>query len=95
MLPDVGLRIDHEAGRVVWSVEGQEFTKHYYPPNLPNCEFSVHGLISEMDYAGIEMAFLHTNPMLGERQRISGGVRRPLSGTTGLDGARGRVAHPG
>ncbi len=64
-LPDVGFRIDREAGRVVWSMGGREFTKHYYPPNLRNCEYSPAGLISEMDYAGVDMAFLHTHPMLG------------------------------
>ena len=64
-LPDVGLRIDHAAGRVVWTIDGEDFTKHYYPPNLPSCEFTPDGLISEMDYAGVDIALLHTNPMLG------------------------------
>ena len=62
--PDVNLRIDHEAGRVVWTVDGEDYTKHYYPPNLRNCEFTPQSLISEMDYAGVDMALLHTNPML-------------------------------
>lgn len=65
-LPDVGFRIDREAGRVVWTVDGRTFTKHYYPPNLRNCEYSPAGLISEMDYAGVDMAFLHTHPMLAQ-----------------------------
>lgn len=33
LLPDVKLRIDHDAGRVVWTVDGEDYTKHYYPPN--------------------------------------------------------------
>ena len=66
LLPDVGFRIDHEAGRVVWTVNGAEFTKHYYPPYLRNCEYPPGGLISEMDYAGVDMALLHTYPMLGQ-----------------------------
>ena len=64
-VPDVNLRIDHEAGRVVWTVDGEDYTKHYYPPNLRNCEFTPQSLISEMDYAGVDIALLHTNPMLG------------------------------
>ena len=63
--PDVNFRIDHAAGRVVWTVDGDDYTKHYYPPNLRNCEFTPDSLISEMDYAGIDVALLHTNPMLG------------------------------
>ena len=55
-LPDVNLRIDHEAGRVVWTIDGDDFTKHYYPPNLRNCEFTPQSLIGEMDYAGVDVA---------------------------------------
>ncbi|MCI0791779.1 MAG: amidohydrolase [Chloroflexi bacterium] len=64
-LPNVDLRIDHAAGRVVWTIEGEDYTKHYYPPNLRNCEFTPESLIGEMDYAGVDIALLHTNPMLG------------------------------
>lgn len=64
-LTNVDFRIDGPAGRVVWTHEGEEYTKHYYPPNLRNCEFTPDSLISEMDYAGIDVALLHTNAMLG------------------------------
>ena len=64
-LPDVDLRIDHAAGRVVWTVDGEDYTKHYYPPNLRSLEFTPDSLIGEMDYAGIDATLLHTNPMLG------------------------------
>ena len=64
-LPDVDFRIDHAAGRIVWTVDGEDYTKHYYPPNLQGCAFGPDSLISEMDYAGVDMALLHTNPMLG------------------------------
>ncbi len=64
-LADVDFRVDGPAGRVVWTVDGEDYTKHYYPPGLRNCEFSPDHLISEMDYAGIDAALLHTNPMLG------------------------------
>ena len=64
-LPDVNLRVDGAAGRVVWTVDGEDYTKHYYPPNLRNCEFTPDSLIGEMDYAGIDVTLLHTYPMLG------------------------------
>ncbi len=64
-LPDVNFRIDHAEGRVVWTVDGEDYTKHYYPPNLRNCEFTPQSLIGEMDHAGVDIALLHTNPMLG------------------------------
>ena len=64
-LPDYNFRIDHAAGRVVWTADGEDYTKHYYPPDLRNCEFTPASLISEMDYAGVDVALLHTNPMLG------------------------------
>ncbi|MDP6715424.1 MAG: hypothetical protein QF368_12465, partial [SAR202 cluster bacterium] len=64
-LPDVNFRIDHDAGRVVWTIDGEDYTKHYYPPNLQGCKFGPDSLISEMDYAGVDVALLHTNPMLG------------------------------
>ncbi len=64
-LPDVNFRVDHERGRVVWTIDGEDCTKHFYPPNLRNVEFTTHSLISEMDYAGVDVALLHTDPMLG------------------------------
>ncbi len=63
-LPDVGFRVDSEAGRILWTADGRDFTKHYYPPSLRDCAYPPAGLISEMDYAGVDMAFLHTHPML-------------------------------
>ena len=64
-LPDVNFRIDREKGRVVWTVDGEDCTKQFYPPNLRNLEFTPHSLIAEMDYAGVDRAIIHTNPMLG------------------------------
>ena len=31
-LPDLGFHVDHERGRVAWEYEGEEYTKHFYPP---------------------------------------------------------------
>ena len=64
-LPDVNFRVDRAAGRVLWDYQGETYTKHYYPPNLRNLEFTPDSLIGEMDYAGIDMTLLHTNAMLG------------------------------
>ena len=63
-LPDLGFHVDHERGRVAWEYEGEEYTKHFYPPALSRCEFSPHSLIGEMDYAGVDVALVHTDPML-------------------------------
>lgn len=65
VLPDVNFRVDHDKGRVVWTIDGEDYTKQFYPPNLRNLEYTPHSLIAEMDYAGVDLALLHTNPMLG------------------------------
>ena len=64
-LPDLNFRIDRAAGRVLWDYQGDTYTKHYYPPNLRNLEFTPDSLIGEMDHAGIDWTLLHTNAMLG------------------------------
>ena len=64
-LPNVDFRIDNERGRVVWTIDGEDRSKQFYPPNLRNLEYTPHSLIAEMDYAGVDHALLHTNPMLG------------------------------
>ena len=64
-LPEVNFRIDHARGRVEWNYNGEEYTKHFFPPNLRDGEFTAMSLNCEMDYAGVDMALLHTDPMLG------------------------------
>jgi len=64
-LPDVNFRIDRQRGRVVWTIDGEDYTKQFFPPALGNLEFTPHSLIAEMDYAGVDAALIHTNPMLG------------------------------
>ncbi len=63
-LPDVDFRVDRIHGRVVWTIDGEDCTKQFYPPHLRNLEYTPDGLIAEMDYAGVDAALLHTNPML-------------------------------
>jgi predicted TIM-barrel fold metal-dependent hydrolase len=64
-LPDVNFRVDRACGRFVWDYEGEEYTKHFYPPNLRDLEFTPFSLNCEMDYADVDMALIHTDPMLG------------------------------
>ena len=64
-LPDVDFRVDRTHGRVVWTIDGEDYTKQFYPPHLRNLEYTPGDLIAEMDYAGVDVALLHTNPMLG------------------------------
>ena len=63
-LPDVGFRADHAGGRFLWTLGGQDCTKQFLPPSLRNVEFTPHSLIGEMDYADVDAALIHTNPML-------------------------------
>ena len=63
-LPDVDFRVDRTHGRVVWTIDGEDCTKQFYPPHLRNLEYTPDGLVAEMDYAGVDAALLHTNPML-------------------------------
>ncbi|MDP7339952.1 MAG: amidohydrolase family protein [Vicinamibacterales bacterium] len=63
-LPDVDFHVEHEAGRVVWTVDGEDYTKYYYPPSLRDLQYTPQALIGDMDYAGVDVALLHTDPML-------------------------------
>ena len=53
---------DHVTRRLVWTVDGEEYTKHYLPPNT--LEFTPGMLIAEMDYAGIDWALNHVDMSL-------------------------------
>ena len=64
-LPDVDFRVDHDKGRVVWTIDGEDYTKQFYPPNLAHLEYTPHNLIAEMDYAGVDKVLLHVDAMLG------------------------------
>ena len=33
-LPDVRFRVDRQKGRVAWTIDGEDYTKQFYPPNL-------------------------------------------------------------
>lgn len=59
---DRNFHADHATGRLVWGVEGEEYTKHYLPPNT--LRFTPGMLIAEMDYAGIDWALNHVDMSL-------------------------------
>ena len=93
-LPDVDFRIDHAAGRVVWTVDGEDYTKHYYPPNLQGCAFGPDSLISEMDYAGVGHGAPAHEPDARSQQRLPSRVHTQVPRQDRLDGARRRMAYP-
>ena len=51
--------------RFTWDYRGEAYTKQYYPPMLYRGDAPAELLITEMDYAGIDLALLHTSPQLG------------------------------
>ena len=65
-------RVDHDRGRVVWTVKGEDYTKQFLPSGLRHTEFTAHGAIAEMDYADVDLALLHTDPMLGRDSAFLG-----------------------
>ncbi len=62
LAPDRGFRVDRDHGRLVWTVDGEDHTKHFLPPNI--LEFGPGALIAEMDYAGVDWALLHVDATL-------------------------------
>ncbi|MQG19507.1 MAG: hypothetical protein FI687_07025 [SAR202 cluster bacterium] len=53
------------AGRLDWEFNGELYTKQYLPPMLENLNSTPEYMISEMDYAGVDMGIIHTSPHLG------------------------------
>jgi hypothetical protein len=52
----VNFRVDHVRHRVVWTIDGEDYKKHYLPPNLHDTAFDAASCIAEMDYAGVDAA---------------------------------------
>jgi predicted TIM-barrel fold metal-dependent hydrolase len=59
---DLDFHADHTTGRLVWSLDGEEYTKHYLPPNA--LAFTPGQLIGEMDYAGVDWVLNHVDMSL-------------------------------
>ncbi|MBI3942110.1 MAG: amidohydrolase [Chloroflexi bacterium] len=64
-IKDVNFRRD-AADRLIWTYQGEDYTKQYLPPMLCNLEFPPEKMVAEMDYAGVDLAVLHTDTFLGE-----------------------------
>lgn len=59
---DRNFRVDRDHGRMIWTVDGEDYTKHYFPPGI--VEFSAGACIGEMDYAGIDWSLMHVDQTL-------------------------------
>ncbi|HVA87527.1 MAG TPA: amidohydrolase family protein [Candidatus Saccharimonadales bacterium] len=55
-------RVDRVTNRLIWTVDGEDCTKQYLPPNV--IEFRAGSAIAEMDYAGIDWALMHVDAAL-------------------------------
>lgn len=55
-------RVDRSTNRLVWTVDGEDFTKQQLPPNV--VEFSAGAMIAEMDHAGVDVGLIHADATL-------------------------------
>jgi predicted TIM-barrel fold metal-dependent hydrolase len=55
-------RADHATQRLLWTVDGEDYTKMYLPPNV--LAFTPGMLVAEMDYAGVDWALNHVDMAL-------------------------------
>ena len=61
---DRDFRVDHDRERLVWTVDGEDYTKVFLPPNT--LEYTAGNLIADMDYAGVDWALLHVDAALSK-----------------------------
>jgi predicted TIM-barrel fold metal-dependent hydrolase len=52
-------------GRFEWTVDGEDYVKHYMPPLVMDMEFTDDDLVAEMDYAEVDYSLLHRSPYVG------------------------------
>jgi predicted TIM-barrel fold metal-dependent hydrolase len=64
LAPDRSFRVDRDRERLVWTVDGEDFTKVFLPPNT--LEYTAGNLIADMDYAGVDWALLHVDAALSK-----------------------------
>jgi predicted TIM-barrel fold metal-dependent hydrolase len=64
-LAEVDFRIDRAHRRFVWTIDGEDVTKHIYPPDLADIAFGPASCIAEMDYAGVDWGLIHVDRVLG------------------------------
>jgi predicted TIM-barrel fold metal-dependent hydrolase len=64
-LADAAFRVDPVHRRFVWTIDGEDVTKQIFPPDLADLAFEPSSCIAEMDYAGIDVALIHVDRVLG------------------------------
>ena len=62
-------RVDPATRRLVWTVDGEDYTKYYHAPNT--LDYPAGALVSEMDYAGVDWALLHADHTLERDVRFT------------------------
>jgi predicted TIM-barrel fold metal-dependent hydrolase len=74
---DVDFRADLVHRRFVWTVDGEDVTKHIFPPDLAGLAFEAPSAIAEMDYAGVDIGLNHVDRALAfEADYFADAVRR-------------------
>ena len=61
-LADRAFRVDPGRTRMIWTVDGEDHTKHFLPPNT--IDYSPAQLVTAMDDAGVDWALLHVDATL-------------------------------
>lgn len=59
---DTRFRVDRTCGRLVWTVDGEDYTKQQLPPYV--IEFPPGAMIAEMDHAGVDWGMIHADATL-------------------------------
>lgn len=55
-------RVDRACNRLIWTVDGDDYTKQQLPPNV--IEFSPGAMVAEMDHAGVDVGLIHADATL-------------------------------
>jgi predicted TIM-barrel fold metal-dependent hydrolase len=64
-------------GRFAWTKDGEEYFLQFMPPNLQTMEAPAECLITQMDYAGIDVAILQNDHIYGSlNEYFSDAIRR-------------------
>ncbi|HEY0865197.1 MAG TPA: amidohydrolase family protein [Lacunisphaera sp.] len=59
---DCRFRVDRTCNRLVWTIDGEDYTKQQLPPNV--IEFSAGAMVAEMDHAGVDVGLIHADATL-------------------------------
>lgn len=59
---DCHFRVDRTCNRLVWTIDGEDYTKQQLPPNV--IEFSAGAMVAEMDHAGVDVGMIQADTTL-------------------------------